>query len=241
MNKINQRLVVVAISSLFGQAVFAADNSLEDYNPGCYIGAQAGYAVIDDGGVKDYAAYRAPSGNVNTKSNNVGEKVFVGYSLSPFVAFEADGTFYPNKYYKDSDYNNATIFTTKMYSVDVMLKLTLPLEKASKNLVGWNAYTKLGMSWGFANYIIHKEDGSSISINQNSPAFGCGLGAEYKFNDHFSIDLSWSGLLSIKKPYVNDEGTFVYGKTTIYDRGPSSESSYIPSANLFAVGLTYKF
>lgn len=240
MNKINHKLIVVAISSLFGQAVFAADNSLEDYNPGCYIGAQAGYAMIDDGGyVEDYAMYMAPSNSVNIKSNNIGEKVFIGYSLNPFVAFEADGTFYPNKYYKDS-YNDSTIFTTKMYSVDVMLKLTLPLEKASKNLVGWNAYTKLGMSWGFASYIINTGDGS-INLDKNSPGFGYGLGVEYKFNDHFGVDLSWSGLLSIQKPYVNNDGAFVYGKTTIYDRGPSSESNYIPSANLFAIGLTYKF
>ena len=241
MNKINQKLIVVAISSLFGQAVFAAGNSLDDYNSGCYVGAQAGYAAIDDGGdVKEFATYIAPSDSVNIKSNNIGDKVFIGYSINPFVAFEAGGTFYPNKYYKDS-YSDSTIFTTKTYSVDVMLKLTLPLEKASKNLVGWNAYTKLGMSWGIANYIINKEYGSSINIDKNSPGFGCGLGVEYKFNDHFGIDLSWSGLLSIHKPYVDNDGAFVYSKTTYYNYGPSHEDNYIPSANLFAVGLTYKF
>lgn len=241
MKKINQKITGAAISLLLIQSIFATGNSLDNYKSGVYIGAQAGYATIDDGSnIRDYAMQVAPSGDVNINSNNIGEKIFIGFSGNPFIAFEAGGTFYPNKYYKDIG-NDYAIFTTKMYSIDVMGKGTLPLEKISQTLAGWNIYTKLGMSWGFASYIINKKNGVNVSIDQSSPGFGYGLGVEYKFTDHFGIDFSWSGLLSIKKPYFNNNGGFVYGETIIYNRTPNFNINYTPSTNLFAIGLTYKF
>lgn len=232
-------IVIFAI----GQTVFAG-NSLADYKPGFYIGGQAGFARTNEGsGPEDMMniLYNIPNEPrfKNMSKGRFGGRLFVGYSFLPYFSLDSDFTLYPSNVFKATGEDDENVkytysFKTNFYTIDLMVKGVLPLERVSSVFTGWNMYAKLGAAITRVKYNRFVESEANVqsdAITNTSirPCYALGLG--YNFTDNFGVDLSWSGVYSRNKIELikidEDYNMFPKGK--------------IPSANLIALGITYKF
>jgi hypothetical protein len=220
--------------------VFATDdskaksNSLANYEPGFYIGAQGGYGKTSEGdGPQKKAVSYSPSAEIDNKSAIRG-RLFMGYSFTPNWSFEWGFTLYPSNTYKaDITVLGVTLanyykFKTDFAGIDFMAKGILPLEQLSTKLTGFNLYAKLGLVMTFTYYERNHyflSEAEKILVFGTRPGYGIGLG--YNFTDHFGVDLSWSGVISFDKLNSNHMAVRDY--------------KHIPSAYLIGLGLTYKF
>lgn len=214
------------------QMVSAKGNSISDYQPGFYIGAQGGLAWTDEGNaVKDYVSCVSSDQSPSSKKNKYGGKLFAGYSFTPNFSLEGGFTYYPSNEYEGkgvSNYRAKVNFST----IDLMLKGILPLEKLSTNLTGWNLYVKGGSVFT----MLKRDDGVSDKILA-SAKLGYGLGIGYNFTDKFGVDLSWSGVYSDSKLTFTESA----GNCHLSSSRQGNDNITAASANLLALGFTYKF
>ncbi|CAL7962317.1 putative OMP_b-brl domain-containing protein [Gammaproteobacteria bacterium] len=236
------KLLVGSVILVAGQAVFAGSNSLADYQPGFYVGAQGGYARTNEGRVPedvinrgyDLLGNQPKSKDIN--KGKLGGRLFVGYSFLPYFGLETGCAYYPSNEYKFSGRNTITgasgglNFNVRFYTVDFMAKGVLPLEVLSSSFVGWNLYGKLGAAVALVHYKLETQGDTNSNENRTNqinasivPSYALGIG--YDFTDHFGIDVSWAGVYRSGK----------------FDNIKSRNFSATPSANLVSLGISYKF
>jgi len=245
----HNKFLIGVLALAASQMSLAKGNGLADYEPGFYIGLQGGRAWTNEGsGPEDFAnkiydLTREPkSRDINNRK--FGGKVFVGYSFSPYFSVDGGFTLYPSNEFKAEGIVDAVMgtkgsynFKTNFYTIDLMAKGILPLEKLSPTLSGWNVYAKLGAALTRVKYKCGEHnlrrrgswDGEHAKVSIR-PCYALGLG--YNFTDNFGVDLSWSGVYSwnrIKMNYDNATGEYRI-----------SAKDEVPSANMVAIGLSYK-
>jgi len=240
----SKKLLSVVIVTLFlSQGVYAADNKLSDYQSGFYVGVLGGYQriSIDWGGDVTYqpaggVAYRF--GDYVTRSDDKGKiagKLFLGYSFCPYFSIDTGYTYYPNNKLSATvaipgEAPDSFSFKYAIHTIDLMPKFTLPLEKISYALAGWNLYGKFGPVLAvtvLSNNSNGELTGGTYGVK---PAYALGIG--YNFTDHFGVDFSWSGIFSRDK---------LLDSIITAHRGSKTAVKYVPSVMLFGVSLTYKF
>ena len=198
-------------------------NSLKDYQPGFYLGGQMGYArTIEGSGTEDLINQLGGPKNINKR--NLGARLYAGYSIVPYLSVELGHSLYPTNDYTSKA---AGTYHHPHKAMDLMVKGILNMENLSPSLTGWSLFAKVGPSMTISSY---KLDGIKSSTKYNfRPAYALGFG--YNFTDHFGLDLTWSGMYSKDKMNVKD----------VINATPDSLANSVPSANLVALGFTYKF
>lgn len=216
----NKFLISVAVLAV-GQGVLAGEKNLDSYRPGVYVGGQVGYGTITEGDGPEKYLKRFSGFKVDKKK--FGGRVFIGYSFLPYLGFEIGNTYYPGNYYR-SDY---AWLRVGVRTIDLLAKGTFQLKKLSPHFDGWSVFGKLGVAMLTTN---SKVNGNGESELQFRPAYG--LGVAYNFTDNFGFDLSWMGMYSKDKmTYEDINRCFSAG----------SSVNKVPSANLMAFGIFYKF
>lgn len=229
-NKILLGIFACSLSSI----AFAANNTLADYRHGIYVGVQGGYGLIDDEkyGFEDdindtynFIINNFPNSNVSKEIDRggIGGRVFLGFSIIPYLSLETGYGLYPHNTYKLNVTAPASLsdlsedIDVSEQTFDLVGKVILPLEVMSPALAGWNVYGKFGAAWVWTDV----NDGSHFNIR---PAYGLGIG--YNFTDAFGIDVSWTQIL---------------GGSGDTDSFWDQQIENVPATNLFAIGITYKF
>ena len=237
--KVLLSLVIFTIS----QTVFAANNTLSDFRPGFYLGAQVGYASLDEGsGFEDAIKYEYNDVTSNNKfyevskdinTAGIGGRGFLGYSFTPYFSLEAGYSLFPDNGYRyEEEYPNIKDISinTEAYSIDLVGKAIFPLEKMSPAFAGWGIYAKLGVAYTYSTYQrvdkLSWPDTITMTTSAIRPAYGAGI--SYNFTDKFAVDFSWTGTYG--KNFVTEE-----------DISFTSKIQAIPTTNLFAFGISYKF
>jgi len=187
------------------------------FEPGFYLGVQGGYAVN---------GWKAIDGTIVKVSNseNLGGRGFIGYDFTQNWALEAGYTHFGTKAkVTDILFPTSSVVVAKIITqaADITGKGKLPITD------NFGVYAKLGIGYLMSTGLQKKEETSWFSKNnQNNLAAVIGAGASYYFLPNFWIDLSWTGFIVNKK--LGNEGTYYFGK-------------YQPNANLYALGIYYKF
>lgn len=213
----------------------------QNYTPGFYIGAGAGWANADSGaGLRDALTYLYNVDSVSFANKDideggwVGGRGYIGYSFNPYVGVEAGFTYFPsNKYIGTGSgpINYTFNLRQRTYAIDMVGKLTLPLGKLDCILANWSVFGRAGGAY------VNNEFSGSIIINgmnqQNTnarekirPTFG--LGISYDITNNIGIDASWMTIIS------NDRLNTAEVLSGQYH-------TPVPNCNLYAVGLSYKF
>lgn len=239
-SKIFLNIIVFIISPV----IFAANNTLADFKPGIYLGAQTGRASLNIG---DGFEQKIDNEYDTTVSNNVsssevqkkiddtgiGGRGFIGYSFNPYFSLEGGYSLYPDIEYFYNEAAPATIcekIDADTYAIDVIGRAIFPLEKINRAFVGWNIYGKLGVA--YINVTYDQTDSSVLTstITQSASAIRptYGIGIQYDFTNKFSVDFSWTG---------------IYGKNFVTEKNASfnNDIKAIPTTNFFALGMMYKF
>ncbi len=226
------------------QAAFAGKNTLADYQPGFYVGAQGGLGWVHDGNDLVHFMDNAYSQSGGTKSRNseknkFGGELLVGYSFSPYFSLEVATIFYPGAK-EEIVLKGISQYIEYKNSAFIVLggKAILPLERLSSSLTGWNVFGKLGPVFTLQNkdqLFFSKSLGNIIMLHSDKTEAKIGLsytlGVGYNFTDHFGVNLSYSGVYSFNKSkYTSDE---------VNDRYYLELGA--PSRNLLTVGIAYKF
>jgi opacity protein-like surface antigen len=229
----NKLLVGAVLLGLSSAALASgAMPAAPEFNPGLYIGAQAGWALADEGNgfkdaanaIYDFGKKNGLNSSVDTEQGGFGGRLFLGYMFMRNFGLEAGYTFLPDNKY-DVQVNgldqNAKF---KSYVIDLMAKGVLPLDE------NWDLFAKLGVAY------VHGEwDANSLGENfsnsngQIRPAYG--LGIAYNFNSNFGIDLSYTGTYGTHRVDYNE----LLNAANVSDINP------IPTTHLVAIGVTYKF
>ena len=198
-------------------------NSLKDYQPGFYVGGQMGYArTIEGSGVEDLVNQLGGARNINKR--NLGGRMYAGYSIVPYLSVELGHSIYPTNDYTSKAVGN---YHRPHKATDLMVKGVLNMEQFAPSLAGWSLFAKVGPAMTISSFKL--DDVKSSTKYNIRPAYALGFG--YNFTDHFGLDLTWSGMYSKDKLTIKD----------IANATPDSLANSVPSANLVALGFTYKF
>ncbi|MBU0744504.1 MAG: outer membrane beta-barrel protein [Gammaproteobacteria bacterium] len=237
---------------IISPVIFAQGNSVVDFRPGVYIGAQGGLAWTNEGdGPSDFVDHiyditHTPHSK-NTDKGSWGGRLLIGYAFNPYFALDGGFTLYPNNKYTANGLNQAEEhtykFKTSFYGIDLMAKGILPLEILSPNFCGWSIYAKLGIVAARSSFetemdgVAFNPTSEHSTINNTALRPGYSLGIGYNFTDDFGVDLSWSGVYGINKIGMTCDTNGVCG-TTITAGGNKQTTPY---ASLLALGISYKF
>jgi hypothetical protein len=171
---------------------------------GFYMGMQAGLSNLNN---NSQIAYMNIPGTVTpptflaavpvTASNTgIGERLFMGVGVNPYLAFEGGFTHYAPTTYKPSpNYltNNPTI---RENALDLVGKIMSPLAK-------FNVFSKIGAAYvrkSFAGSLITPPsplNGIPVPANSNSGTTSqlrptVALGGSYEITQNWVVDASWS-------------------------------------------------
>jgi opacity protein-like surface antigen len=216
---IYNKFLVGIIAIIVVQPVFSKSDVLSDFKSGFYTGAQGGYARTNEGSGPENFVNQF-SGPKEISKGKLGGRAFIGYSFLPSFSLETGYTYYPNNYYKSINLD----YKTKLRTIDFMIKGILPLKWLSLHFVNWSVFGKLGtaMTTSKSNSSSENNDKTVVKFR---PSYALGVG--YNFTDHFNIDVSWLGIYSSDKVNAGDI------RHSCIDK--------IPSGNLIALGISYKF
>jgi opacity protein-like surface antigen len=193
------------------------------YLPGPYLGAQAGWGRLDEGGGYQKWADSQPTRKVDLGTFTAW-RAFAGYSLIPFFSIEGGYSYFPENNYS-SDPTNINV---KTYAIDLVGKAIFPLVLLSESLYRVSFYGKAG-----GVYLNTKTNLtlSTVSKNQSNnsirPTYGAGI--TFSLTDNFTLDASWSGVCGKNRvaSYTTDAALAAANPT--------------PSSNSFMLGIYYKF
>ncbi|MBU0744989.1 MAG: outer membrane beta-barrel protein [Gammaproteobacteria bacterium] len=184
---------------------------------GPYLGGQIGWGRIDEGnGYRNYIESK-PSHDVELGTFTAW-RAYGGYHFAPFFSIESGYSYYPDNTYTSSEGS----INAKSYTIDLVGKIILPLEKLGKPFASLSIYGK-----GGAAYINTKIDNTIDNVKNNSetimPTYGAGI--IYNFTDNIAVDASWTGVMG--RNYINSTND-------VATKNP------VPNCNLFTLGLSYK-
>lgn len=216
---LKSKVLIGAIVLAASGSAFAGANTLKDYQPGLYLGGQMGYArTIEGSGPEDLV--NLSTGAKTIDKRKLGARLYMGYSIAPYLSIEIGHSLYPTN---DYAVNGNSVIRIPHKATDLMAKGILQMENFSPSLAGWTTFAKAG-----ACMTVSSGEIAGVSSSTNyifRPAYALGFG--YNFTDHFGLDLTWSGMYS-KDKLSTKETLESFGKK-------------VPSANLVALGFTYKF
>lgn len=186
-----------------------------EFDPGLYVGLQAGYGLT--GWKKVQGADLSVS-----KDGNIAGRVLVGYDFTKYWAAEAGYTYFAKKTeIKAGSTLNGDVRTQAW---DLVAKGKIPV------VDDFEMYGKVGVGYLMSKGLQHTSNSFFLKDKQNNFAGVVGAGAEYYFMPNLWMDLSWTRFM-----VANRCGNLVSGGTT-YTYG-----KYQPDADLFALGVAYKF
>jgi opacity protein-like surface antigen len=204
--------------------------STNEYQPGFYIGLQAGYAQTWWSDV-DPITDDFPSLNLHFEGTH-GDwagRAHVGYDFNEFFAVEM-GLAYFKGGRNTLTYTGLPIVGPpavptgavlydqhpKAYAIDLVAKVSLPLDN------GFRVFTKAGMQFFKTSHAPLFLDDPTIVQDEENRKVGqvlFGVGASYAITPSFSTDLTW---------------TFYRGNSNLGDK-------YMPDTDLYTLGIAYKF
>jgi hypothetical protein len=237
----SKKILVGALVSLGTGSVISsafANSFIQDAGP--YVGVQGGYTRAYYNNEKDYVQ-SFPNSSVN--EGGFGGRLYVGWEFNPYLSVEGGYTqFAKNKYsFSGSTYSDDQRIdvsgngTIKTNAWDIVGKVSLPLSVFDPSLTGLSVYAKGGAAYVTAN------GSATVTATAADPAWGVASGtASADVTGH-----NWSPVYGVGAGYTlaNNLGLDV-SFTRIQGGGASfSNMNYFkaPSANLFAVGASYKF
>lgn len=216
----------ILLSALIGVAALSAGSALANTstatsafnsNAGVYIGAQLGYGDTNwsDLDVSRPANPILSLGGTDTISyhdTGLAGGLFAGYDINQYLAVETGYVYFPRT---DLKINGKTVDHADTYGIDLIGKITVPV------VDNFGLYAKAGPGYLHTAYDHPGED----STHNFDLVYG--FGANYQFNSHLIADVSFTRFNGNHK-VANNSGTDVNGH-------------YQPNADLYAVGLAYKF
>jgi len=222
---------IFAVTALsLSAAVFANGNIpmapasvASDFDPGFYLGLQGGYGASGWDKV-DSQIVLLKSSNANSLTG----RVFVGYDFTKNFALEVGYAYFGSKATLTEMYYNTKDGEVRTQAFDLVGKGKIAF------LDNFNVYAKLGIGYLMSNGLKSGAGQAAGYVSTNwftkdkVGNFGAvaGFGLSYYFMPNLWTDISWTRYIVNKKFGVRN-GT-VYG-------------DYQPDADLYALGLAYKF
>jgi len=198
-----------------GNSVVTAAPIASDFNPGMYLGLQAG---LGQAGYYRFKGYDDSNNAITVDDDNsLTGRIFAGYDFTKYWAAEFGYTYFGSKAkVTDNGSGNQKISTSiRTQMVDLVAKGKLPV------LDQFDIYGKAGVVYSFSSFSgTDLSDGTKDASNDRNFGAALGIGADYYFMPNLWMDVSWT--------------THMYGKKF-------NSSSYQPDSNFYALGLAYKF
>ncbi|OGT08228.1 MAG: hypothetical protein A2X78_00935 [Gammaproteobacteria bacterium GWE2_37_16] len=186
------------------------------FNPGIYVGLQAGMDLSNWGNVNNSDNWSTYFGDGISKENGFAGRVFVGWDFHPNFAVEL-GYFreFNRPVATESGFGDVWRYTTQGF--DLMGKLKYAFDDM------FGIYAKFGV-----DYLLTKVDqqGANTNGNYNTNNFNIayGLGLSYEAVQNLTLDLSW---------------TRFQGRNKV--DGDVSQPKFQAAPDFFALGIAYKF
>jgi OOP family OmpA-OmpF porin len=190
-----KNVTIVTLASL--ASLFIATTASADINVGPYLGGGLGWGSI---GAPDnvYGIH-----NENT-SGVVAGRVFGGLSFTPNLGLETGFTKFGDVNYSASTANASIKAKTETYAVDMVGKVTIPLEN------NFSLFGKVGGAY------LNEADSATATVNGVTrsasdsegkilPTFGAGLG--YNINKNVTADVSWMRIQKVGDTDLNSTDT----------------------------------
>lgn len=185
-----------------------------EFNPGIYLGLQAGYGVA--------GWYRVKDDYSVSDDNGLAGRLLLGYDFTKYWAAEVGYTYFGGKS-KLKDGASTAVSEIRTQAFDLVAKGKIPVVDK------FDIYGKAGIAYLMSKGIRKAVDAGDSWVGsndkQNNVAAVLGLGADYYFKPNLWMDLSWTKYIVGKK----------FGGTTSY------VDNYQPDTDLFVLGLNYKF
>lgn len=224
--------VALAALGLSSTAALASVNSTSS-NPNVYVGLQAGYGDTNWSDT-DVAYNQNTQFGLKSKDGVFAGRIFTGYNFNQYLAVEGGYTYFGNTKTTLTvpatvASNNANILpltsgtvdgtiTTKTYGLDLVGRINVPVTD------GFGLYAKAG-----PGYLHSSLSGMGASTTSKNVDLVFGGGADYQIGQNLVADVSFTRFNGNHN--LSDFSKLASGKS----------GGYQPNADLYAVGLAYKF
>lgn len=210
-------LAALGLSSAALASVATTSTTATD--SGIYLGVQAGYGDTNWNDIK--GSNDAGFANVSTSVKDTGfaGRLFAGYDFNQYLAVEGGYTYFPN-----SDITN-TFQTSAINFGGIVVPASTETDKYTIKTYGLDLVGRINVPV-YQNFGLYAKAGpgylhtSGFGGNVGNVDLVYGFGADYKITDHLIADASF---------------------TRFNGDHQLNSSSYQPNADLYALGLAYKF
>jgi len=198
----------------------ATTTPANNFNPGIYLGIQGGYAIAGWYRINNEMLNDTGTSVMKVKDDSgIGGRVFVGYDFTKNWAAELGYMYFGSK--TKLKVNDTTYGDVTTQAFDLVGKGKIPIVDK------FDIYAKLGIGYLMSKGLQHFGGNTLFTKDkQNNISGVVGFGVDYYFMPNLWMDLSWTRHIVDKKG--SDSSGNAYGK-------------YQPDADLYALGIAYKF
>ncbi|HEX4045171.1 MAG TPA: outer membrane beta-barrel protein [Gammaproteobacteria bacterium] len=174
--------------------LLAASISMESYAvaPGLYLGLMLGPAT--NSGSKQQAQIPGSplTTTVSPRSNQFGTRVFLGYQINQYAAWETGLTYFSNINYNSYGVPTCSNPQVKVRDFDILGKGILPFGNAA-------IFGKGGVAFAYVNSsgTLNPNGSSACSSSDNETKIrpSIAVGASYDLSQNWVTDISWNRIL----------------------------------------------
>lgn len=200
-----------------GKTAISAGIPASEFNPGIYLGVQAGLGESNwKNGKSGYNDFKV------SDDTGLAVRIFAGYDFTKYWAAEVGYTYFGSK----TKIKNATTTLSDIstQAFDLVGKGKIPVVDR------FDVYGKAGIGYVVSSGINKGavENAYYIGSHDQQNNFGVllGMGAEYYFTPSLWMDLSWTRTI-LRKGFGETASTYY--------------SQYQPDPDFYALGIAYKF
>lgn len=203
--------VALANGNSISESTALAAVPASEFDPGLYVGIQAGY------GVSGWDRVQGSEAAVS-QAKNIAGRLLIGYDFTKYWATEFGYTYFGKK----AEIKTGSVIRgdIRTQAFDLVAKGKIPV------MDEFDMYGKVGVGYLMSKGLQHTGNTLFAKDKQNNIAGVVGAGAEYYFMPNLWMDLSWTRFMVARGCGPSNGYTF---------------DKYQPDADLFALGVAYKF
>jgi hypothetical protein len=167
----------ITITTLITSTLLISAAELNAASPGAYLGAGAGYSVLDDSSLA-----------TKEKDGGLGGRGFIGYNFNHYLGVETNYTSMFRTKYRLNDYPGLTI-DYRLNALSLVLKGYLPISDSG----AFNLYGLIGAAQMYSNSHVNYHLNTYLTDSDSALVHNLGFGASYDLTQRFSTSFEISG------------------------------------------------
>lgn len=167
----------ITITTLIASTLLPTATTLNAASPGAYLGAGAGYSVLENSSIA-----------MKDKEGGLGGRGFIGYNFNHYLGVETNYSSMNRTQYRLYDYPAVTI-DYRLNALSLVLKGYIPISDSG----AFNLFGLIGAAQMYSNSHVNYNLDTYLSDSNSTLVPNLGFGASYDLTQRFTTSFEVSG------------------------------------------------